>query len=92
MQFDCRAPQFVTQIDRNDRSGFLRQFAMQVVCSLLQRMGAAKTVVDDIGPSRTAATQAIRPRPYLLESAFISTVYEGRCWLAIPLLFRFVLG
>ena len=39
MQFDCRAPQLVTQIDRNERSGFFLQFAMQVVCSPLQRMG-----------------------------------------------------
>src|SRR5262245_46125025 len=77
MQFDCRAPQFVTQIDRNERSGFLRQFAMQLVCSLLQRMGAAKAVVDDIGPSGTAAMHTIRPRPYIRESAVISTVGES---------------
>ena len=51
MQFDCRAPQFVTQIDRNERSGFFLQFAMQVVCSSLQRMGTATVVAfDAYGP------------------------------------------
>jgi len=93
MQFDCRAPQFVTQIDRNDRSGFFRQFAIQVVCSPLQRMGPAKTVVDGSRQSRVAAMHASRSTSFLRESALItSIVYEGQCQLAIPLLAPFVAG
>jgi hypothetical protein len=91
MQFDCRAPQFVTQIDRNDQSGFFLQFAMQFVCSVLQRMGTAKTVVDGRRQSKVAAMRASRSTPCLRESAVVmSPVYEGRCRLAIPLLAPFV--
>ena len=77
MQFDCRAPQFVTQIDRNERSGFFLQFAMQVVCSSLQRMGTATAVWGQSRISRVAAMQTNRPRSKFGESAgVISPVYE----------------
>jgi hypothetical protein len=44
MQIDWRAPQFVTHIDRNERSGFFLQFAMQMFCSPLHRIGTASAV------------------------------------------------
>jgi hypothetical protein len=42
MHVDWRAPQFVMQIERYERSGFFLQFVMHVVCSPLHRIGAAK--------------------------------------------------
>ena len=44
IHIDWRAPQFVTHIERNERSGFFLQFAMQVFCSLLHRIGTANAV------------------------------------------------
>jgi hypothetical protein len=40
-QIDIRVPQFVTQIDSVERSGFFLQLLMQMVSSPLQRIGMA---------------------------------------------------
>jgi len=44
MHIDWRAPQLVTQIAIVARSGLLLQFAIQVFCSPLHRMGAAEVI------------------------------------------------
>jgi hypothetical protein len=44
MHRDRRKPQFVTQVDSDPRSGLLLQFAIQVFCSPLHRIGAANAV------------------------------------------------
>lgn len=54
MQAECRAPQWVTQVDMVDRLGLLLQPAMQVCCSPLQRMGAA---IAGRAQSRTVAAK-----------------------------------
>jgi len=78
MQVDCRAPQFVTQIDRNVRSGFFLQFAMHVFCSPLHRIGAADAVCGQSRLRAVAAAPTDRNRLDPRESTvFMSIFYEG---------------
>jgi len=84
MQVDCRAPQFVTQIDRNVRSGFFLQFAMHVFCSPLHRIGAAGAVCGQSKLSAVAAAPTDRKKLDRRESTvFMSIFYEGRRSAAI---------
>jgi hypothetical protein len=68
MHVDSRAPQLVTQIDRNERSGFFLQLAMHVFCSPLNRMGTANTDGQQSNTS-DGASATIKVRAPALESS-----------------------
>jgi len=53
MHADWRTPQLVMQIDSVERSGFFLQLVMQMVCSPLHRMAAAKAVRGKSGATTT---------------------------------------
>src|SRR5689334_11258353 len=79
MHIDWRAPQLVTQIGIVERSGLLLQFAMQIFCSPLQRMGAAAAIWCQNGtrPSRAAPTMMI------LRCADMKTGESVRCFAPV---------
>src|SRR5262245_5829766 len=84
MQMDWRAPQFVTHIDRNERSGFFLQFAMHAFCSPRHRMGTVRAVCGQSRPSVVSAAPKAGRKTDLRESTvFMSISYEGRQSAAI---------